>query len=609
MGCFLYMNDIRNIAVIAHVDHGKTTLIDALLKQTNVFRNNQKEMSQDLIMDSNVLEKERGITILAKNCAIFYNNTKINIIDTPGHADFSGEVERTLGMADGALLIIDAQEGPMPQTRFVLKNALKFGLKIIVVINKIDKINADIKKTEQRIDDLFLELAENESQLLFSKLYAIAREGKIFTVLPKDIHQKANITPLLNMNIEQIPKPKNNREDLFKMSVTSLDYDSHLGRIIVGKIHQGTIGVGQKVILTHTPAKVYTVEKLFEWQGLNKVEISESYAGNIIALSGVSEAKIGETLSDPQDIASLPALSIGEPTLQITIFPNTSPFSGQEGQFTTIRQIEQRLNKELESNLSLRIKKENNSFVLFGRGELHLSILLETLRREGYEMEVGKPEVIVKTIEGIKKEPVEEVFIIIPSEFQGIINQELGKRLGVLVQAKHISESEMEFTYNITSRATIGLRSLLLTLTKGTIVYNSQLLGWQPVGKVLPKLRHGALIADQTGTALSYGLDSAQGRGIIFISPGEKVYEGMIIGLNAKDEDISINVCKGKKLTNMRSKSSDGIVHLTTPTVYSLEQSLDFLEQDELLEITPKSLRFRKKYLTEIDRKRNKKRK
>ena len=599
------MNTIRNIAVIAHVDHGKTTLIDALLKQTHVFRDNQKEMSQELIMDSNDLEKERGITILAKNCSIVYNDTKINIIDTPGHADFSGEVERTLGMADGALLIIDAQEGPMPQTRFVLKNALKLGLKIIVVINKIDKKNADITKTERRIDDLFLEIATDVSQFQFSKLYAIAREGKVFRSLPEGVNQKADTTPLLDMIVDEIPGPKSKVDGLFKMSVTSLDYDSHLGRIVIGKVHQGKIAVGQKVIITDSPTKVYTVEKLFEWQGLNKVEAEESSAGNIVALSGIRDAKIGETLSDPKDTESLPVLFIGEPILQITLSPNSSPFAGQEGELTTSRQIEQRLHQELESNLSLRVEKNGNVFTLFGRGELHLSILLETMRREGYEMEVGKPQVIVKTIEGVKKEPNEEVFITVPSEFQGAINKELGIRLGVLMQTHKITDHEVELIYHITSRATIGLNSLLLILTKGTVIYNSQLLGWDPVGKPLPKLRRGALVASQIGTALLYGLNSAQGRGIIFIHPGTKVYEGMIIGLNAKDEDISVNVCKGKKLTNMRSKSSDGIIPLTTPTVYSLEQSLDFLEQDELLEITPRSLRLRKIHLTDIERRRS----
>lgn len=601
---YFHTMDIRNIAVIAHVDHGKTTLIDALLKQTNTFRDNQKEMQQGLIMDSNDLERERGITILAKNCAISYKDTKINIIDTPGHADFSGEVERTLGMADGALLIVDAQEGPMPQTRFVLKKAFAQNLSVIVVINKIDKQNADIAKTERRIDDLFLELAQDESQLHFSKLYAIARDGKIFTEIPADTTIPADVTPLLDMIISQIPKPNTEQNKPFKMTVTSLDYDAHLGRILIGKIQQGTITTRDRVIMTDIPETQYTIEKIFAWRGLNRISTEQLAAGDIVALSGIDTAKIGQTISDPTDSTSLPAAAIGEPTLHITLAPNSSPFAGREATFGTSRQIEERLNRELETNLSLQVEKHMNTFVIRGRGELHLSILLETMRREGYEMEVGKPQVIVKTIDGIQKEPVEEVLMLIPNEFQGAVSQELGKRLGSLIHMESVSDTETELLYHIPSRATIGLRSLLITLTKGTLIYNAQVIDWQPIGRQLPKMRKGALIADQSGTALAYGLQNAQGRGTIFIEPGTNVYEGMIVGLNAKDEDISINVCKGKKLTNMRSKASDGNIQLTPPTVFSLEQSLDFLENDELLEITPQSLRLRKKYLTEIERKR-----
>lgn len=598
------MKNIRNIAVIAHVDHGKTTLIDALLKQTHVFRENQSEMQQQQILDSNELERERGITILAKNCAIQYKDTKINIIDTPGHADFSGEVERTLGMADGALLIIDAQEGPMPQTRFVLKKALELGLKVMVVINKIDKKNANLPKTENRIDDLFLELAINEEQLHFKKLYAIARQGKVFAELPHDLERPGDTTVLLETIIEEFLPPANDSQGVFKLSVTSLEYDNHLGRIVVGKVHQGKVRPGDKVILTTNPEKRFRAEKLFVWQGLGRIEVEEAEAGEIVAICGISQAKIGETLSDPADTKTLPAPSIGEPTMHISLGPNTSSFAGKEGQFTTSRQIEERLDRELESNLSLKVEKQQSGFKISGRGELHLSILLETMRREGYEMEVGKPKVINKMIDGKRQEPIEEVTIVVPNEFQGVINQELGKRLGQMKRQEPISDKETLFEYEMPSRTTLGLRGLLMTHTQGTVLYSSQVTGWAEVGKELPKIRRGALIASQTGEALSYGLDAAQNRGITFVDPGTKVYEGMIVGLNAKDQDLEVNVCRGKQLTNMRSKSSDGVIQLTPAIKYSLEQSLDFLEDDELLEITPKSLRLRKRLLTEVDRRR-----
>lgn len=600
------MNQIRNVAVIAHVDHGKTTLIDALLKQTHIFRDNQAEMQQEQILDSNDLERERGITIMAKNCAINFNDTKINIIDTPGHADFSGEVERTLGMADGALLIIDAQEGPMPQTRFVLKKALELDLRIIVVINKIDKINADLSRTEARIDDLFLDLATSEEQLHFPKLYAIARDGKIFADYPQDMSQEATTETLLETIIKEIPAPQQSTEGPFKLSVTSLDYDAHLGRIVVGKIAQGKITKGAKVILTDNPNKTYSVDKLMVSQGLGREEVTEAAAGEIIAFTGISDAKIGVTVADPADTTPLASQAISEPTLHMSLSPNSSPFAGNEGKFTTSRQIEERLNKELETNVSLRLEKLDGSFKVSGRGELHLSILLETMRREGYEMEVGKPEVIIKEIDGVKKEPLEEVTVLVPNEYQGVINQEFGKRFGELKHMEPINDTETEFVFHIPARATLGIRSVLMTQTKGTIVYNSQVIGWEPLGKLVPQLRNGVLIASETGESLAYGLNAAQARGILFINPGEKVYEGQIVGLQPKENDMEVNVCKGKKLTNMRSKSSDGVIQLPPATKYSLEQALDFLEADEFLEITPESLRLRKRFLTDIERRRNK---
>ncbi len=596
--------EIRNIAVIAHVDHGKTTLVDALLKQSHVFRDNQAEMGQTTILDRNELERERGITILAKNCAIHYKDTKINIIDTPGHADFSGEVERTLGMADAALLIVDAQEGPMPQTRFVLKKALELGLKVIVVVNKIDKKFANAVATVSKVESLFLELATNDAQLEFPVIYAVGRNGATWKELPTDPESESNVLPLLDTIMEYVPVAVK-REGTFKMVVTSIDYDQHIGRIVVGKIHQGKIEKGMKVIVTKNPNIVSKVEKLFIYEGLGSLEIESAESGEIVSFAGVADVTIGDTVSDPFDKETLPAAAISEPTLHMTMGPNTSPFSGREGKFTTSRQIEERLNKELESNLSLRVEKlGNGKFVLSGRGELHLSILLETMRREGYEMEVGKPEVIIKDIDGVKSEPVEEVSIVVPNEFVGAITEEFGRRYAKMIHMGPLTDTETEFIYHAPTRVLLGLRTYLLTQTKGTVIYNSVINGYEPLGKPLPKLRRGALLADQAGEALGYGLQNVQGRGVTFIDPGTPVYEGMIIGMNAKDEDIAMNVCKGKKLTNMRSKSSDGVLQLTPSIKYSLEQSLDFLESDELLEITPLNLRLRKKYLTEIDRKR-----
>ncbi len=598
-------NQIRNVAVIAHVDHGKTTLVDALLKQTHLFRDNQEEMKQERILDSNSLERERGITILAKNCSVFYRETKINIIDTPGHADFSGEVERTLSMADGALLIVDAQEGPMPQTRFVLKKALSLGLKIIVVINKIDKKLARVEVVKEKIENLFLELAVNDEQLEFPILYAVGRQGKVFKNLTFP-EKEGDILPLLETIIDFIPKPKAETDKPFKMLVSSLDYNPHQGRILIGKIHQGKLAVGDQVMAVPGENKLHKVESLMVNHGLEREEVKTAFAGEIVALTGIDQARIGQTLATKNDQTPLPSQKIGQPTLHLTIGPNTSPFAGREGKFITSRQLEDRLYRELETNLSLKLEKLNNGkFKLSGRGELHLAILLETMRREGYEMEVGKPEVILKKDEnGQWLEPWEELSLIVTNEYQGTITQELGQRAAKLIKMEPISDQEIEFLYQLPTRSLLGLRSLLLTKTKGTILFSSQVLDYRELGKELPKLRSGVLIAATTGQVLAYGLHAAQQRGLTFVSPGEEVYEGMIIGKNAKEQDIEINVCKGKKLTNMRSKSSDGIIQLAPPVQLSLEQSLDFLEDDELLEITPKSLRLRKKLLTEIERRR-----
>ncbi len=600
------MLNIRNIAVIAHVDHGKTTLIDAFIKQSHIFRDNEEEMTQTTLLDSNELERERGITILAKNISVNYKGTKINIIDTPGHSDFGGEVERTLGMADGALLIVDAQEGPMPQTRFVLKRAFELDLKVIVVINKIDKPYANIKATEQKVGNLFLELATSDDQLEYPILYSVSKTGKVFSTPPADFNQEGNVIPLLDKIMEYIPAPKNETNGSFKMLVSSLDHNPHLGRICVGKIFRGTVKPGQKVILIGEQIKSAQIDKVYVSVGLNRTEVPEANAGDIVAVTGLSEAIIGQTVSTLGDTEALPSAKISEPTLHITLGPNTSPFCGKEGEFTTARQVEERLKRELQTNLSMKMEKlDSGKYKVSGKGELHLSVLLETLRREGFEMEVGKPEVIYKTIDGKKCEPVEEVTIIAPQEYLGTITQEMGKRLGDLVKMDPINEQEMEFTYKMPTRTILGLRSLLMTATKGTVVFNSVFDSYQPVGAMLPKMRRGVLIATDTGVALSYGLQAAQERGITFIDPGESIYEGQIVGMNAKEEDISINAAKGKKLTNMRASATDNSAGIIPSVKYSLEQCLDFLESDELLEITPKSLRLRKKYLNEIERRRH----
>lgn len=596
--------NIRNIAVIAHVDHGKTTLVDAMLKQTKTFRDNQDEMFADRIMDSNDLERERGITILAKVCAIEYQDIHINIIDTPGHADFSGEVERTLGMADGALLIVDAQEGPMPQTRFVLRKALEMNLKVIVVINKIDKQYARVKEVEHKLADLFLELAHHDDHLEFKMLYAVGRNGTVFNELPSDPHQPGNVIPLLDMIKNDIPAPKGDVNAVFKMVVSSLDYDNHLGRIIIGKIHQGTIKLGDRLHLLGDNMS-FTADRIMASQGLDRVVVESAGAGQIIAISGVDHATIGHTLSSDKNEAQLPNIIVSEPTMHMTLGPNTSPFAGREGKYSTSRQITERLQKEIENNVSLKVQfLESGRFKISGRGELHLSVLLETMRREGYEMEVGKPEVITHEVDGVKSEPIEELSILVLKEYTGAVNQELGGRQANLIKMEPISEAEVEFIYEIPTRAIIGLRTQLLTQTKGTVIMSSQVSGYQPVGQPLARTRKGVILSAEAGKVSEYGLKALKGRGTSFVTPGVQVYEGMIIGLNAKDEDIEINVCKEKHLTNHRSKTHDGIASMAPDLEMSLERSIEFLNSDELLEITPESLRLRKKYLTETERRR-----
>lgn len=592
---------IRNIAVIAHVDHGKTTLVDFLLKQSHTFRDNESEMQQTTILDSNPLERERGITILAKNTAVTYKGYKINIIDTPGHADFSGEVERTLNMADGVLLIIDAQEGPMPQTKFVLKKALQLGLKVIVVINKIDKPLANIPHTIEKTNDLFLELATDTAHLEFPVIYAIGREGKAGKT-PDEAQTSTTLEPLFEEIISFIPSPKVS-EGAFQMLVTSLDYDTHKGKHVIGRVSRGTIKKGQAVMLLEENGKMQgRADTISVSVGLKKEEVDEVGAGEIVDMTGIGEAHIGDTVTDLSDQTPLPRISVEEPTIKISLGPNTSPFAGKEGKFSTSRQILERLEKELETNVALKFENVGDKFILSGRGELHLSVLIETLRREGYEFQIGKPEVITKVIDGKTMEPVEDVIIDVPDEYVGAVTQEFGQRKGIMTNMEPDGRGNTRLEYTIPSKNLLGVRSILLTKTKGTLIMNTLFNGYQQLTPAIAKLRNGVLIASDAGNALAYGLGNAQDRGTLFIGAGTPVYEGMIVGLNSRADDIEVNVTKEKKLTNNRSQGEGVKLILIPPTIMSLEQYIDFLEEDELLEVTPLSLRPRKKFLSKIER-------
>lgn len=597
---------IRNIAIIAHVDHGKTTLLDGLLKQSHTFRDNAQEMSETLIMDSGDQERERGITITAKTTAITYDGYKINIIDTPGHADFSGEVERTLQMADGVLLVVDAAEGPMPQTRFVLAKALELGLKPIVIINKIDKPARRIEEVKDEVADLFLELATSDDQLDYPVYYAIGRDGKAWTDMPDSTTTSADLTPIFRAIIEHIPAPQVDPAKPFRMLITSLQYDSFLGKYALGRIERGVAKAGTPISLISPDGTIAggKIDKLFTYSGLNRQEVDQVVAGDIVAITGAGQAKIGETITDPADPTPLPSIEIEQPTISIYLGPNTSPFKGREGKFNTSRQIAERLERELETNVALRVEPANIGFRVSGRGELHLSVLIETLRREGYEFEVGRPQVILIERNGQKMESVEELFVEVSPELLGSVSMELGARHGELTNQETTSQGQIRATYRITSRALIGLHNTLLTATKGTIIMSSLPCGYQPLGVPLSGLRNGVLIAAESGTSTAYALAGAEARGELYIGPGTEVYAGEIVGLNKRKDDLEINVCKGKQLTNMRSKSSDGAIQLTPYTQMSLEQCLDFIEDDELLEVTPQHLRLRKAELDPIKRKR-----
>lgn len=598
---------IRNIAIIAHVDHGKTTMVDGLLKQSNTFRDNQAEMSQDLIMDSGDQEHERGITITAKQTSIYHGDYKINIIDTPGHADFSGEVERTLNMADGVLLVVDAQEGPMPQTKFVLSKALELGLKPVVIINKIDKPSRRIDEVIDEVSDLFLELAIDDSQLHYPVYYAIGREGKAWKDLPDNPAEHTDLTPIFDAIINDIPAPTVETDKPFQLLVTSLQYDTFLGKYAIGRITRGDIKKASQVVLIKRDGTLVNakVDKLFGYRGLNREEITEAGAGDIVALTGIADAHIGETIADKENPEALPVIDVEAPTLSMYLGPNTSPMKGKEAKYNTSRQIGDRLRQELETNVSLRLAEEGIGFIVSGRGELHLSVLIETLRREDFEFEVGRPQAVTIEEDGIIKEPVEELLIEVGAEFLGAVSQELGARRATLLKQEQTSAGTTRTTYILPTRAMIGLRNLLLTATKGTIIMNSLPHGYQPLGAKLQQLRNGALVATEAGSTTAYALDAAAARGELFVGPGTVVYQGMIVGVYNRQGDLDVNVCRGKQLTNMRTSSSDGTIQLTPFTDLSLEQSIDFIEDDELLEVTPKSLRLRKRFLDPNQRKRN----
>ena len=625
------LDKIRNIAIIAHVDHGKTTLVDGLLKQSNTFRDNQAEMSEHLIMDSGDQEHERGITITAKQTAVFYDGYKINIIDTPGHADFSGEVERTLNMADGVLLIVDAQEGPMPQTKFVLEKALQLSLRPVVIINKIDKPAARIEEVKDEIANLFLELATDESQLNYPIYYAIAREGRAgkTTNLDDDLHV------IFESIINDIPAPRvdTNEGKGAQLLVAALAADSYLGKYAIVKVFRGKLKKGERVSLLQSRAgdahrgtpternaegvstvgdnarqdprvKRAKIDRIFTYRGLNREEQPEVTAGDIVAITGISDANIGDTIATGDNPEALPTIELEPPTMSIYIGPNTSPLKGKEGEFTTSRQIADRLNKELETNIALKISPDGLGYKVSGSGELHLSVLIEAMRREGFELEVGRPEVVYRETDGHLEEPIEDLTIEVDPEFVGAVSQELGVRRAELKSQDMTTSGSTRFTYKITTAALIGLRNHLLTATKGTVIMSSIPAGYQPVTTKYQPKRNGALIASETGPATAYALDAAQARGILFIPPGVDVYKGMIVGLSNKKDDLDYNVCREKQLTNMRTHSSDGAIQLTPYTELSLEQCLDFLLDDELLEVTPQHLRLRKRELDPIKRKR-----
>lgn len=596
--------NIRNIAIIAHVDHGKTTLVDQLLKQSGTFR--EHEVIQERAMDSNDLERERGITILAKNTAITYKDYLINIVDTPGHADFGGEVERIMKMVDGVLLVVDAFEGCMPQTKVVLRKALEHNLTPIVVVNKIDRPNARPAEVIDEVLDLFIELEASDSQLEFPVVYASALMGT--SSLDPD-QQDENMMTLYDTITEHIPAPQEKVDEPLQFLVTLLDYNEYVGRIAIGRVNRGIIRQGQAVavMMREGGIKQARIEKLYGFQGLKRIEIQEAGAGDIVAIAGIREINIGETIADPNQPEALPVLTIDEPTLQMTFLVNNSPFAGREGKWVTSRKLRERLLKELETDVALRVDETDSpdAFIVSGRGELHLTVLIENMRREGFELQVSKPEVIIKVVDGVKQEPYERLLIDVPEESMGAVMESLGSRKAEMLNMVNHGNGQVRLEFTIPARGLIGYRTSFLTLTRGYGIMNHVFDSYGPLAGSSVGGRHqGVLVASENGVSTFYGMLSVEDRGTMFLEPGAEIYEGMIVGEHNRDSDIIVNICKEKHLSNVRSTGKDDTVKLKTPRIFSLEQALEYLNDDEYCEVTPKSIRLRKKILVKSERER-----
>lgn len=597
-------NDLRNVAIIAHVDHGKTTLVDAMLRQSGVFRAN--EQLTERVMDSNDLERERGITILSKNTAVLHDGVKINIVDTPGHADFGGEVERVLNMVDGVLLLVDSFEGPMPQTKYVLRKALEQNLKPIVVINKIDRPDQRVSEVRDEVLELFMELDANDEQLDFPVVLAAARDG-IAKLTMED--ESDNLEPLFKMLIEEIPAPRGDVDGPLQIMVTTLDYDDYVGRIAIGRVVRGKVIGGQNIMLLNGDTQVKSrIGRLYTYEGLKRVEIKEVGYGDIVAIVGLDNVNIGDTIADPEQPEALPTINIDEPTLSMIFSVNNSPFAGREGQFVTSRHLRDRLFREVQTNVSMRVSETDtpDSFEVAGRGELHLAILIETMRREGHEFQVGKPKVIYREINGKKCEPLEFLTIDVPQEFMGAVMEALGTRRAELINMVELA-GYLRLEFVVPARGLIGFRSDFLTNTKGNGIMNHVFHGYAPFKGDIPGRTRGALVAFEDGEATAYGINNVQDRGVVFISPGLALYQGMVVGESAREMDMDVNPCKKKHVTNMRSSSADEAVRLTPPRILSLEQSLEWINDDETVEVTPKNIRLRKAILDKHSRARDRK--
>ena len=598
--------DIRNIAIIAHVDHGKTTLVDAMLRQSHIFRENQKVVER--VMDSNPLERERGITILAKNTSVMHNGVKINIVDTPGHADFGGEVERILNMVDGVLLLVDSHEGPMPQTKYVLRKALEHKLKPIVVINKIDRPDERISEVEGEILDLFVELDADDDQLDFPLVYASARDG-IAKLNMKD--EGKDLEPLFKTIMESCPPPEGEPDEPLQIMVTTLESDDYLGKVAIGRITRGTVKKGMKVAITDgEKTRNDFVGQLFNWQGMKRTPIEEAKIGDIVAIAGFKNITIGETVSDAEHVEALPTIKIDEPTLSMVFRVNKSPFAGREGDYVTSRHIRARLMKEIETNVALKVEDTDtaDAFLVSGRGELHLSVLIEVMRREGYELEVSKPQVIYKEIDGKRCEPLERLTIEVPQEFMGAVMEGLGPRRAEMISMEELA-GYIRMEFSIPARGLLGFRNELLTTTRGTGILYHVFQGYSPYKGDIPERTRGSLVAFEAGTTTAYGLNSILERGTLFIDPGVEVYEGMIIGENSRENDMDVNPCKKKHLTNTRAAGSDEAIRLPPCRQYTLEGALEWIADDELVEVTPKSIRMRKQVISRQLRYKNAKKK